>query len=90
MGSNRFWHIVSVVKERLASLSSRAASSEPNKNNIPCGFVNTDSDHFFFSTKFLSPASISIILRRDHSAPRSIIRHRVGARAARAFSGDDR
>jgi hypothetical protein len=64
MGSNRFWHIVSVVKERLASLSSRVASSEPIKNSILSFFVNTDSNHFFFSTKFLSPASISIILHR--------------------------
>jgi len=31
MGSNRFWHIVSVVKEQLASLSSRVASNELNE-----------------------------------------------------------
>jgi hypothetical protein len=31
MVSNRFWHIVSVVKEQLASLSRRVASYEPIK-----------------------------------------------------------
>src|SRR5215469_1829539 len=47
MGSNRFWHIVSVVKERLASLSSRVASSEPIKNSIPPKFVNSAFTPFF-------------------------------------------
>jgi hypothetical protein len=41
MGSNRFWHIVSVVKERLASLSSRVASNEPTYPIRPSTFVNT-------------------------------------------------
>src|SRR6516164_8247616 len=47
MGSNRFWHIVSVVKEQLASLSSRVASNEPIKNSIPRKFVNNPFTPFF-------------------------------------------
>jgi len=42
MGSNRFWHIVSVVKERLyASLSSRVASSEPTEHTRCRVIVNS-------------------------------------------------
>jgi hypothetical protein len=41
MGSNRFWHIVSVVKEQLASLSSRVASIEPIHPIRPTTFVNS-------------------------------------------------
>jgi hypothetical protein len=47
MVSNRFWHIVSVVKERLASLSRRVASSEPIKNSTYTNFVNTLSQTFY-------------------------------------------
>src|SRR5580692_6457313 len=36
MGSNRFWHIVSVVKERLyASLSCRVANNNPSRVTDP-------------------------------------------------------
>ena len=47
MGSNRFWHIVSVVKEQSASLSSRVASLKPTKLNTYAEFVNADS-HLFY------------------------------------------
>src|SRR5215469_10983706 len=48
MRSNRFWHIDSVVKERLfASLSSRVASNELTKISKPSEIVNTSSQTFF-------------------------------------------
>jgi hypothetical protein len=75
MGSNRFWHIVSVVKERLASLSSRVASSEPIKNSILSDFVNTPFRSFFLFHKIPQPR-----LYLFHSAPGSfILRRAVGA-----------
>jgi hypothetical protein len=52
MVSNRFWHIVSVVKERLASLSSRVASSEPNQISTSIKSVNTISHAFHVFHKF--------------------------------------
>src|SRR5215469_16628403 len=55
MGSNRFWHIVSVVKEQLASLSSRVASNEPIKNSIPPKFVNSPFTSFFLFHKIPQP-----------------------------------
>ena len=72
MGSNRFWHIVSVVKERLASLSSRVASSEPIKNSILSGIVNTPFRSFFLFHKIPQPR-----LYLYHSAPGSIILRRA-------------
>jgi|SRR6516225_2476180 len=72
MGSNRFWHIVSVVKERLASLSSRVASSEPIKNSILSRIVNTPFRSFFLFHKIPQPR-----LYLYHSAPGSIILRRA-------------
>src|SRR5215469_17290014 len=81
MGSNRFWHIVSVVKERLASLSSRVASSEPIKNSILSDFVNTPFRSFFLFHKIPQPR-----LYLFHSAPGSItLRRAIGASHERSL-----
>ena len=91
MGSNRFWHIVSVVKERLASLSSRVASSEPIKNSILSQFVNTAFRSFFLFHKIPQPrlylynsASFCIILRRAVG-----VTHGLSLKSSR-MRGDDR
>src|ERR1700739_3551338 len=85
MVSNRFWHIVSVVKERSASLSSRVASIEPIKNNTYIDFVNLHSQAFCIFHMFPQSVSHAVdgtVLRRSTHWARMMASAPLGLRSA--------